>query len=104
MNPLSSHPALHVHTPQASRATYQPPTDAEKLAVHLRHIMHLDPTAVYHVVGDSTVVYYHSQFGKPVEPGQACRLVLAPDGDHRRIGIVDVDPRMWAPTMTREEV
>lgn len=98
MNPLSTHPALQVHHHQRSRAEYAP---VDPLAVGLRHILHLDPTAVYHVVGDSTVVYYDSPHGQPLDPGQACRIVLAPDGKHRRIGIVDVDPRVWAPGMTR---
>jgi hypothetical protein len=71
--------------------------DVHRLAVRLRDLLHLDPTAVYHVVGDSTVVYYDSPHAKALEPGQACRIILAPDGKHRRIGIVNIDPRVWAP-------
>jgi hypothetical protein len=76
-------------------------TDEHKLAVQLRYLLHLDPTAVYHVVGDSLVIYYDSPHGKPLEPGQACRIILAPDGTRRRIGIVNIDPRVWAPGMHR---
>jgi hypothetical protein len=100
MNPLASHPALQVQR----RDPFAPMTDVHKLAFHIRHLLSLDSTAVYHVVGDSTVVYYDSPHGQPLDAGQACRIVLAPDGTRRRIGIVDVDPRVWAPTMTRGEV
>lgn len=84
MNQLSSHPALGEH-----RDVFAPMRDVDKLAVGLHYLKYLDPTAVYHVVGNSTVVYYDSPHG---EPGVA-RIVLAPDGKHRRIDRVGFDPR-----------
>jgi hypothetical protein len=92
---LATHPALQA---EAKRDPFAPMTDEHKLGVQLHHLLHLDPTAVYHVVGDSTVIYYDSPHAaKALEPGQACRIILAPDGKHRRIGIVNIDPRVWAP-------
>lgn len=85
---LADHPAL-----QLKRSPFAPMTDDDRLAVGLRYIKYLDPTAVYHVVGNSTVVYYDSPHGMEHPPGSSCRIVLAPDGKHRRIGIVGIDPR-----------
>jgi hypothetical protein len=86
---LADHPALHL----PKRELGEPWTDERKLATHLRHIKSLDPAAVYKIVAGSTVVYYDSPHGKVLPPGSCCRIVLAPNGKHRRIGIVGFDPR-----------
>jgi hypothetical protein len=63
------------------------------LGVRLRHLLQMDPNAVYHMVGDSTVAYYVSGKATNTPAGGCCRIVLAPDGKHRRIGPVGHDPR-----------
>lgn len=88
MTALADHPAL-----AARRGRFAPMEDVHKLAVHLHNLLYLDPSAVYRMNGGSTVVYYHSALAKPLPEGSSCRIVLAPDGKHRRIGIVGVDPR-----------
>lgn len=85
MKSIIDHPAL-----AATRAPFAPMRDIDRLAVGLSCIRHLDPTAVYHIVGDSTVAYYHSPHA---EPGGVARIVLAPNGKHRRIDRVGFDPR-----------
>jgi hypothetical protein len=98
MNALTEHSAL-----QHKREIFAPMTDDDRLAVHLRHLLSLDPTAVYNIVGDSTVVYYISDKMK-YEAGKACtRIVLAPNGKHRRIGAVGFDPRTKVPSMAQKE-
>lgn len=89
MNPIAAHPALAARR----RTAFAPMRDVDKLAMHLRHLLSLDRTAVYNEVGGSTIVYYvsgNASYG----PGEMCtRIVLAPNGDRRRIGRVGFDPR-----------
>lgn len=89
MIPLSTHPALG-----RRRGAFEPMADADKLAVHLRHLLILDPNAVYYepLNSDSTIVYYKSPHAKPAPPGGCCRLVLDSVGKHRRIDLVGYRP------------
>ena len=95
MIPLSEHPEYIAQQERyALLGPGKPYTKIEisQLAVHIKHLLTLDPTAVYKIVGDSTVVYYDSGY-KPKPPGHVARIILAPDGSHRRIDTVGFDPR-----------
>jgi hypothetical protein len=92
---LMNHPVVIDMTAYYDRVREEGFIGSEKpegfnLGVHLRYLLDLDPTAVYHEVGESTIVYYVSP--KSRIPGVG-RIVLAPDGRHRRIDTVGFDPR-----------
>lgn len=78
---------------KCQRVGFEPMTDDDKLAFHMRYIAQLDPTAVYTTMGNSTVVYYESPHATNTPVNGSCRLVLAPNGDTRKIGTVGFDPR-----------
>lgn len=101
MKSLSEHPDYVAQQERydsiRGQALLDPPKftkiEINQRAVRMRHLLTLDPSAVYHTVGDSAVIYYRSSVSRPYEPGTCTRIVLAPDGKHRKIDQVGFDPR-----------
>lgn len=96
MKALTEHP-VHIETQEYYDRVRQEGFIGKKrpeqfqLGVHLKYLLELDPRAVFLIRGNSTVVYYTSQFAREKEG--IARIVLDPQGNHRRIDTVYFDPR-----------
>lgn len=85
---LKNHPVLGRRL-----EAFAPMTDEDRLAVSLRHIVSLDPEAVYMRDAGAVVIYYISPWMKDIPPGGCGRIVYDKRGHFRRIDRVGFDPR-----------